>query len=168
MLAMSKNDGEFTPQSRKRRADDSTPPKTCPGAIGCGRGDGNDSVYCDIACQVASQVATFPSAEALLHEVRPNTAGAGARSVAAGRTCRLKCSDECCSQLTNFAPFAGSQPPINQWCCRKPECSYAVLIGVAMRSARAAGHSQRLPVIEIYHYIELVSKYSQLIKEITL
>ena len=37
---------------------------------------------------------------------------------------------------------------------RKPECSYAVLIGIAMRAAQAANYGQRLPVIEIYRFIE--------------
>ena len=38
--------------------------------------------------------------------------------------------------------------------CNKPECSYAVLIGLAMRAAQATNHGQRLPVIEIYRFIE--------------
>lgn len=37
---------------------------------------------------------------------------------------------------------------------KKPECSYAVLIGIAMRAAQAANHGDRLPVIEIYRFIE--------------
>ena len=37
---------------------------------------------------------------------------------------------------------------------RKPECSYAVLIGIAMRAAQAANYGHRLPVIEIYRFIE--------------
>ena len=38
--------------------------------------------------------------------------------------------------------------------CNKPECSYAVLIGIAMRAAQAANYGHRLPVIEIYRFIE--------------
>lgn len=37
---------------------------------------------------------------------------------------------------------------------KKPECSYAVLIGIALRAARAANHGDRLPVIEIYRFVE--------------
>ena len=37
---------------------------------------------------------------------------------------------------------------------RKPDCSYAVLIGIAMRAARAANCGERLPVIDIYRFIE--------------
>jgi len=39
---------------------------------------------------------------------------------------------------------------------RKPDCSYAVLIGIAMRAARAANFGERLPVIDIYRFIEWV------------
>lgn len=37
---------------------------------------------------------------------------------------------------------------------KKPDCSYAVLIGVAMRAAQAANYGHQLPVIEIYRFIE--------------
>ena len=37
---------------------------------------------------------------------------------------------------------------------KKPDCSYAVLIGIAMRAAQAANYGHQLPVIEIYRFIE--------------
>ena len=36
----------------------------------------------------------------------------------------------------------------------KPECSYAVLIGIAIRAAEAANNGCQLPVLKIYYFIK--------------
>lgn len=72
--------------------------------------------------------------------------------------------DECCTRTSHrLTPSRSveqchtadmSPDAVAKSRCNKPECSYAVLIGIAMRAAQAASYGHRLPVIEIYRFIE--------------
>ena len=59
------------------------------------------------------------------------------------------CSSESHHLVLDMSPSAVAESR-----SKKPECSYAVLIGIAMRAAQAANYGHRLPVMEIYRFIE--------------
>ena len=66
-----------------------------------------------------------------------------------GRAIHPSSHGQCAECVFDVSPSAVAESR-----SRKPECSYAVLIGIAMRAAQAANFGNRLPVIDIYRFIE--------------
>ena len=117
--------------SRKRRIDSLSPPKTWPRIDAhCESGAVSPHDDCSAGSAIFLRVPLSPMSGKEKNVL----------SLAALDYCRL----------TNSAPLCSG----DQSRCRKPECSYAVLIGIAMRAAQSAGYGPRLPVIEIYRFIE--------------
>ena len=133
--------GAFSPSPRKIRRGDNplSPPKTWPFA--CVNG---------VAVSHSIRIGPGSSAAKTASPMRPVQATCVVARRPQNGHARVSSPDG--GRLTNSAPFRGEA--IDQPCCRKPDCSYAVLIGIAMRAAQSAGHGPRLPVIEIYRFIE--------------
>ena len=63
-------------------------------------------------------------------------------------TAHNHCSSSTTQKRTALGPGA-----IAELRSRKPDCSYGVLIGLALRAAQSVNYGDRLPVVEIYRFI---------------
>jgi hypothetical protein len=120
-----------TPSRKRRIADSLSPPKTWPRIDPhCGNGAVSPHDDCSACSPIFLRVPPSP-----MSDEEKNGLSLAALDY---------------RRLTNSAPLCNG----DQSRCRKPECSYAVLIGIAMHAAQSAGYGPRLPVIEIYRFIE--------------